>query len=111
MNAWIYCADLFCEECGQAIADSLRDEGREDTGDSDDFPQGPYPNGGGKADLPWTCGNIDCCIFLENPLTTDGYNYVREQVRNHWHEGPSCRAVLTEWANFYDIDITEEINA
>lgn len=57
--------------------------------DSDEWPKGPYPDGGGEADTPQHCAG--CHEFLENPLTSDGYEYVRENPRD-------------EWDSFYEID-------
>ena len=78
MNAYIFNADIFCEECTQELRTELGNEGKPDTGDSDDFPQGPYSDGGGESDCPEHCG--DCGVFLENSLTTDGENYVKVSV-------------------------------
>jgi hypothetical protein len=61
--------------------------------DSDEYPKGPYPDGGGEADTPQHCDHCHC--FLENPLTSDGYDYVREKQN-------------AEWDSFYDIDRDEE---
>jgi hypothetical protein len=135
MNAYVYQADLWCEECAEeimarldstiretaeaevdieierlekslgidlsdspkmrerlvnkrakAIGHDLEDES---SYDSDEYPKGPYPNGGGESDSPQHCA--DCREFLENPLTSDGYDYVRENQND-------------EWDSFYEID-------
>ena len=86
MNAYVYRADLHCAPCGERIMTYLEI----DSGDSDDYPQGPYPNGGGEADTPQHCGT--CGVFLENPLTDDGVEYVREAS-----DGP----VVELWREFY----------
>jgi len=53
MDAYVYCADLYCEECASFIRASV---GRlNDTGDSEDYPQGPYEDGGGESDSPQHC--------------------------------------------------------
>lgn len=84
MNAYIYCADSYCEDCAGAIKRRIPYYRRptnpeiESTYDSDDWPKGPFPDGGGEADTPQHCGA--CGVFLENPLTTDGCAYVREQL-------------------------------
>jgi hypothetical protein len=134
MDTYIYQADIYCEDCGQAIIDRLRAEARdkaslqvqatatalesqygidpdkfpkffdmleraafrqlacdtsdESSYDSDEWPKGPYGNGGGESDCPQHCG--DCHEFLENPLTPDGYQYVRENY-------------CAQWDSFYDI--------
>ena len=64
----------------------------ETTFDSDQYPKGPYCNGGGESDCPNHCDG--CKVFLENPLTQDGENYVREQAdKGH---------IPDEWREFYD---------
>lgn len=85
MDVYIYCADIYCAASGEAIRARLTAEGKapadienESTYDSDDFPKGPYQNGGGEADTPQNCA--DTGLFLENPLTQAGYAYLREAV-------------------------------
>ena len=57
--AYIYNADIYCDECGREIKASIKAElpaaewqQLRDDGDSDGWPQGPYPDGGGEADCP-----------------------------------------------------------
>ena len=77
MNAYIYRAELYCEECGSAIRTALTaagkapaDAGNECSYDSDNYPKGPYENGGGESDSPQQCA--ECGAYLHNPLTGDG---------------------------------------
>lgn len=84
MNAYMYQAALYCEECATAIKHRLDLDGKtptlpddERTFDSDDYPKGPYADGGGESDIPAHCDA--CGLFLRNPLTSDGEQYVREQ--------------------------------
>jgi hypothetical protein len=90
IDAYVYAADLFCEDCGRAIQ-----KGMKKTSDNeDDYPQGPYPDGGGEADGPEHCGNHDRClnamefagtkvgVWLGNPLTTDGVEALKEMLSN-----------------------------
>ena len=81
MNVYMYQAALVCEPCGKQAMDELTAQGLapEDTGDeysydSDNFPKGPYPDGGGESDAPEHCDG--CGLWLENPLTRDGEDYV-----------------------------------
>jgi hypothetical protein len=91
MNVYVFQAALLCDECG-----IVAKAGREPDEDSGRYPQGPCSDGGGEADSPQHCAV--CGEFLENPLTEDGEQYVREAVA----EGTGNRLVLQEWRNFYD---------
>lgn len=80
MKAYIYCAALYCESCGDIIRANLESAGKaplklenESTWDSDTYPKGPYSDGGGEADCPQHCDS--CGVFLENALTDDGDAY------------------------------------
>lgn len=101
MDAYVYGADLYCADCGE---DMLRDlswwpQDRRD--DSDQYPQGPYANGGGAGDFPKHCG--DCGVFLENPLTSDGYEYVKEKLHDWEVYGRGMAHILLLWATYYDL--------
>jgi hypothetical protein len=101
MNAYIYRAALYCEECAMQIRHTLRYQPREvviDREDSESWPQGPYSDGGGEADSPQHCDS--CGVFLENPLTDEGREYVREKVR----EATGRADVLNTWREFYGIE-------
>jgi hypothetical protein len=76
MDVYLFQAALLCADCGAAMQAACV-PGK----DSDSYPQGPYPDGGGEADSPQHCDH--CRAFLENPLTQEGYRYVLEQVRTH----------------------------
>lgn len=110
MDAYIYAADCYCEECGEEIRKDLRsvgkapeDESNENTYDSDDFPKGPYQDAGGESDSPQHCAA--CGVFLENPLTEGGYEYVSELIREHiLNPNRGNPEVLAEWARFYGPD-------
>ena len=100
MNAYIYQADLLCESCACEVIEELRKKNQwpdnvqdESTYDSDDYPKGPYSDGGGEADCPQHCGN--CGLFLENPLTLEGENYVIEAVNDGSGE------VIELWRDYY----------
>jgi hypothetical protein len=95
MDAYIYCADIYCADCGREMVDECRERSIADTGDSDQFPQGPYPDGGGEADCPQHCGS--CHAFLENPLTGAGNDYVLSAIA----DDPES-TVVQEWRDYYD---------
>jgi hypothetical protein len=97
--SYIYEADIYCNKCGDSICERLRgnnqapdDPEDESTFDSDDYPKGPF--GEGEADYPQHCG--ECGVFLENALTSDGEDYVREAAKR----SPNNEAVQ-EWVRYY----------
>lgn len=73
MKVYIYQDELICESCANIIIDEQIELGT----DSKSLPQGPYSDGGGESDRPQHCGQ--CRIFLENPLTEEGYKYVNSR--------------------------------
>jgi hypothetical protein len=104
MNVYLYKASLYCAPCGQAIKNALDDSGQapadpsnEYTFDSDDYPKGPYPDGGGESDSPQHCDA--CGVFLNNPLTQDGELYVIEAVSERPRAAWS--AALVDWFEAY----------
>jgi len=110
MKAFMYRAALLCVACGEARCEELTGAGlapatpaNESSFDSDDFPKGPYGDGGGEADCPQACDR--CMAFLENPLTADGVAYVVEAVvAYHSAGGIMGRGkieVISEWLDFY----------
>jgi hypothetical protein len=117
MDAYIYQAALWCSDCTRTIKKELKKKGEtpedpDDEGsyDSDDYPKGPYSEGGGEADTPQHCDG--CAVFLENPLTGDGEEYVREAVaRDHENrkKGKKANPIAGEWKEFYDyLDFGED---
>ena len=119
MDAYIYCADIYCAYCGEAIRAQITREGfapadpDDEYGyDSDEFPKGPFMDGGGEADCPQHCGaGADCLnalelsdgsrigAFLDNPLTSEGVDYVRAAIR----EGGEVAALWGDWYDYLDI--------
>lgn len=97
-NVYIYQAALYCEDCGEAICAKMAtptEPDNESSYDSDDYPKGPYGDGGGEADSPQHCDS--CGAFLENALTRDGVAYVREAIA----DASGNADVLATWAEFY----------
>lgn len=116
MDAYLFQGALFCPTCAKEIkADTKPPAGvdpakpDESLYDSDDYPKGPYPNGGGEADSPQHCDR--CAVFLQSPLTSDGMAYVREQVADghdlHASDGALKitwrNPVVKEWAEYYGV--------
>lgn len=95
---YAYQAALYCEPCANAIKARVpfpeyAKAESEDTWDSDDFPKGPYFDQ--ASDTPDHCDA--CGEFLENPLTADGAEYVRQALKLA-RRGSVARTV---WAPFY----------
>ena len=109
MNAYVFQAALLCEYCAGKVMTDLDGDSNLDALDreqSDYYPQGPYADGGGESDCPQHCDH--CLAFLENPLTRDGKNYVREAITEYNATGCGSNAVLSEWREFYDyLDLPE----
>lgn len=94
-NTYMYRAALYCVACGEWNVADCKARGVADNGDSDTYPQGPYADGGGEADCPQHCDM--CGVFLENPLTADGVQYVADALA----DGTGDPAVLATWRDFY----------
>jgi hypothetical protein len=117
--AYIYQADVYCDDCGAAICDELdaKGEAPENTDDeysydSDDYPKEADDND--EADTPQHCGH--CHKPFGNPLTTYGVNYVLEHIKESlntpadernkvhdcykgtWYEGSRHVAIVRDWA-------------
>lgn len=108
MDVYMYQADLYCETCAEKIEKGLRAQGKtpEDAmGDSDGWPQGPYPDGGGETDCPKHCGQ--CGVYLSAPLSYDGVTYVLDALTEYVKPGPvpnvpgyrGDASVLDVWAD------------
>ena len=102
MDAYIYKAALYCEECAEAIKQRFVDLGAPGSLDSDDYPQGPYSDGGGEADSPQHCDV--CNVHLQNPLTTAGEAYVRKNYDKHSAHGRVEKA----WREYYSYLFADE---
>lgn len=106
MRAYVFQAALLCEDCGDAYkrehrhAKPVPDDRDESSYDSNEWPKGPYANGGGEADTPQHCDT--CGTFLDNPLTGDGETYVRDAFREFVETGRGSPDVLAEWKAAYD---------
>lgn len=107
MNTYMYKAAFLCEPCGDTVkadpeviakrdtAFPAYDPDDEYTWDSDVYPKGP--DEAGESDYPDHCDI--CGVFLENPLTSDGVEYVREATSVFMEHGEV--SVLATWADFY----------
>lgn len=102
MNAYIYQAELWCEDCARKEMAKLEAAGKrplrtdtESSYDSDDWPKGPIIEGGGAADSPRHC--FGCCIHLQNPLTEEGLRYLEGELADKFGEPE----ILQIWHDFY----------
>lgn len=98
MDAYIYQAALLCSNCAKITMFDLDQDGKapqtladENTFDSDQYPKGPYSNGGGESDTPQHCDH--CGAFLDNPLTDDGRQYVAAALA----DGRGAPDILAIW--------------
>ena len=102
MEVYIYNADIYCCSCAEKHINSLDEAKKENDGDSDSYPQGPYSDGGGEADSPQHCG--DCMVFLENSLTYDGVEYLKEMLAEKSSNGIQDELHKT-WEKYYSNDL------
>jgi len=118
MDTYIYSADMYCSSCGEKIRQDIDAERKEkglppidrddDTQtDSDDYPKGPYSDGGGESDSPQHCGSCD--EFLENPLTGDGVAYVAESIIDAIGKCRWDSIAITVWAEYYELDTIQAL--
>lgn len=115
MKAYIFQAALWCAHCAERYkAENAKpshvDEDNESSYDSDDWPKGPYGDGGGEADCPQHCDA--CGVFLENALTPDGDKWLRQEAEPFaapdasWDETAQAaeaagQPVLADWLRYY----------
>ena len=92
---YIYQADVYCNDCGAAVCARLaapENVADESSYDSDDYPKvADLENE--ESDIPEHCAA--CGTFLQNPLTSEGYEYVKDALTTH----PS--AITFGWAEVY----------
>lgn len=96
MNVYAYNGELFCESCGRSRRREVPRPLYPPPWDSNEYPQGTLPHGGGEADFPQHCA--ECHRFLENPLTVDGMRFLADRV-THAPDNP----VTQQWAAYYDV--------
>lgn len=88
MEHYIYQADYLCIDCAKTIMAGLPK-----SDESDHYPAGPYLVS--ESDSPQHCGV--CWLFLENPLTTAGEEYVKAYM-----ELSPDNPITKLWAEYYD---------
>ncbi len=129
--AGIYQADIYCDDCIECIKERLwrespdgadfetREEWEDSHGfddergyDSDEYPK--YCGDDEESDSPQHCGSHDDCVnahvcndgtkigyFFGNELTSDGYDYVEETVREDVKSGRTDSVACEVWAPAY----------
>jgi len=112
--AYAYQADVWCENCAQQIMADIRanhpDQVPEDDMDQASYDSGEWPKGYmvdfEECDCPQHCAG--CQTFLRNPLTSEGYAYVKAQLDA---TGPKLGDVAQEWADYYSFQWHAECQA
>lgn len=116
--AYIYCADIYCDDCGEAMREHLTTEGHapadltdEWSYDSDDFPK--VAGDDDESDSPQHCACGENCLntveigggkvgLLFGELTSDGVAYVEEAIEEANLDGSSWRREVVElWYRHY----------
>jgi len=102
MKVYMYLAAHYCEDCGKGLCSQLvhpvPDHRFDETyWDSDEYPKGPFENG--EAGYPDHCDS--CGIFLENPLTNDGVEYVLGMLITAEERGSPYPVHIIDWADQY----------
>lgn len=119
--AYIYCADIYCDDCGAAIRDRLTGEGKapadpsdEWSYDSDEFPK--CVGDDDESDTPQHCAVGEDCInairigdgdddkvgLLFGELTHDGTAYIEDAIDEANRDGSTwSRAVVGLWYRHY----------
>ena len=113
---YIYQADVYCDVDGSRICDELRARGLapEDEMDQAGYDSGDFPKSAdienGEADTPQHCAA--CQEFLHNPLTGDGYRYVKDALDvTGARKFSNLSPVLNTWAHWYNFSYwdTEDV--
>lgn len=102
----IYQADVWCDDCARHICAKIADANEapanpddERSFDSDDYPK-LYDEENEESDSPQHCAG--CGVFMENPLTSEGADYVKETVIEDIENGCTDSVACTEWFPHYD---------
>ncbi len=122
--AYIYNADIFCDDCGEFIRCTIEAEGNApaDMGDEASYDSDEYPkhcDGSSESDCPEHCGGGDTCfnaiefadghkigVWLENDLTSYGEDYTIEAVR----EGGDVSDLWRDYYSYLNFNAGELCN-
>jgi len=118
--AAIYDADIYCDDCVDAIKERLQKVGVGDIDIDDEtsYDSGEYPkycSDDEESDSPQHCAAGEDCLnahvmsdgtkigyFFANNLTTDGEEYVKEAVKEDRANGNFDSVACEVWAEYYD---------
>ena len=114
---YIYQADVWCDDCGEAICERLTREGNapanpddEWSFDSDEYPK--HASDDDESDTPQHCAAGEHCLnavtlpsgekvgLLFGELTADGVEYVKESIADA-QEGFGSAEVVELWRQHY----------
>jgi hypothetical protein len=122
---YIYSADLYCKDCGEAIKQATdRDIATgevsadcKESGNSDHYPQPISGKDELESDTVEHCGCGASCVnvitlpngnkigaWLGNTLTRDGQKELLQKVQDPGLEGSHSYLVASLWAYLYDLD-------
>ncbi len=123
--SYIYQADIYCDDCGNEIKRQCMQHERRTRDilsrrDSEQWPQEVI--GSNESDCPQHCGAGSSCpnfirledgtkvgMFLENELTQEGYEYIRDEWKEFLQFGHGNDEVLKLWLNYYGIYYHENL--
>ena len=95
---YIYQADTYCQPCGKELEHNLIAQGMAlcQGTDSDTWPQVGFTNLN-ECDYPDHCAK--CEELLGINLTTEGYEYVKEQASH------GITDTVQEWIDYYEVEL------
>jgi len=119
--AYIYGADVYCDDCGNAIRKRLTEEGKAPADPSNErsYDSGNFPkcvdddDDDAESDTPQHCAVGEDCInaieidggkvgLLFGELTCDGMGYVEDAISDaNRDENTWSRAVVELWYRYY----------
>jgi hypothetical protein len=128
-DVYVYAADIYCAACGEDIAKRLSEapgfDPENPPEDSDEFPQGPYSDGGGESDSPNHCGAHEDCLqaitlpcgnkigcALAHELTNEGARSLNEMIVDDMLRPESnahARQVGQLWAKLFSAYLVDDL--
>ena len=95
---YIYQADTYCQPCGKTLVQDLMQAGelRLDYNDSNNWPQ-VASTLQESSDYPDHCAWCEELLGLN--LTTEGYEYIKEQASH------GITDTVQEWIDYYEVEL------